>query len=251
MKKVALGNWIAVGLAVIMLFCIELVAPDSIFTPITPEKKSALSNAVKWAKREYDMISGEMEEVGTDTDLSEYKSDFKSANALYKAEKYTQAKVAYEKILEKCSLHLGARNNYVLALAHCGDYAGALKNSILLGLIHPNYEGNWVNILIPLYALGYGGADYTKELKDAGLSGNEGLEAEMDDKYFSEYIAEAYAYNRIYMEMEQELGGEKAVEAELAKYTDILLALRRQSPKDTDYTELLTYLEGLQKIRAK
>ena len=249
MKKIATGNFIAIGLAVIALFCIEFVKPDSLFKPMTPKNNSALSDAITWAKSEYDTISEEMSELTTGVDFSEYKGDFKSANSLYKAGKYTQAKTAYEKILDDCPLHLGARSNYVLALAHCGDYAGALKNSVLLGLIHPGYEGNWVNILIPLYALGYGSADYSTELKAADFPSNVNLESDMDDKSFSDYIAEAYAYNRIYMEMEQELGGEKAVEAELEKYKNILLALRSKSPRDTDYSELLTYLEGLQKIR--
>jgi len=249
MKKIAPGNWVAICLAVIALLCVKPVVPDSVFTPMSPDRRSALSDAIKWAKTEFDAISEEMSELTAGVDFSEYRSDFRSANALYKAEKYTQAKTAYEDILDECPLHLGARNNYVLALSHCGDYPGALKNSILLGLIHPDYEGNWVNILIPLYALGYGVADYASDLEDAGLSGNERLESGLDDKRFSDYIAEAYAYNRVYMEMEQELGGEKAVEAELAKYRSILLTLRSKSPRDTDYSELLTYLEGLQKIR--
>ena len=251
MKKIALGNWIAIGLAILVLFCIEFVKPDSVFKPMAQNNNSALSDAVKWAKSEYDTISDEMPKITSGVDLSEYKSDFQSANALYKAEKYTQAKKAYENILDECPLHLGARNNYVLALAHCGDYIGALKNSVLLGLIHPDYEGNWVNILIPLYALGYGSADYSTDLTDAGLSDNANLESDMADKSFPDYIAEAYAYNRIYMDMEQELDGEKAVEAEFTKYKDILLALRKKSSRDTDYSELLTYLEGLQKIRVK
>jgi len=206
-----------------------------------------VSDAVDWAKTNYSSIDKKMSGMKGSVNLSEYEGDFASANALFADGEYTKAKAKYESILSKCPVHLGARNNYVLTLCHIEDYGGSLANSILLGLIHPEYEGNWVNILIPLHAMGRKSVDsYSERLERAGLPDPERLEYDMHSEDFPDYIAEAYAYNRVYMEMEAKFS-EKELAAKMEEWKGILQALRGKSPDDSDYSELLAYLDGLEK----
>jgi hypothetical protein len=218
------------------------------FTALTPAKQSALADAVSWAKTEYAAIEAERSSATQEVDFSGYQNAFASANDLFKAGEYTDAKWAYADILTESPLHLGARNNYVLALSYCGEYESALNNSILLGLLHPSYEGNWVNILIPLYALGYDPAAYGAALSAAGFPSDSSLASNMRNHTISGYVDEAYAYNRVYMDMEAAYD-EDALADKMAELNDILQTLQETSPDDTDYSELLAYFEGLEKIR--
>ena len=242
------------GIMVFLLVTVTILTscskPSSTFTPLTPKNPSALSDAILWAKSEYNSIDENMTIAIEYVDFGIYKELFQIANSLYKSGEYENAKTVYENILAECPVHLGARNNYVLALVHCGEYEDALKNSILLGFIHPSYDGNWVNILIPLYALGYDNASYARDLRGAGFPDADSLNSNKDYESNHDYISEAYAYNRVYADMEAQIG-EKELNVKLAEYKSILQSLRDKSPNDTDYSELMTYFEGLQKIRSK
>jgi hypothetical protein len=202
-----------------------------------------LVEATDWARAEYYAIDDGLVGSTSEIDFSEYSSDFKTANAYYKAGDYESAKSAYESILYDCPVHLGARNNYVLALAQCEEYKDSLKNSILLGLIHPEYEGNLVNILIPLYALGYTADNYTVDLEFAGGSAFRGVYDEYY-KYDDENYDRAHLYNWIYAEMEGEL-----TDQDISFLQTVLESLKGTYPEETDYSGLLAYFEALRKIR--
>jgi tetratricopeptide (TPR) repeat protein len=224
--------------------------PDSVFKPRTPVRESDLQDAINWAKSEFEAIQAERETATEDINIEPYREAFKEANALYKSGQYEQALSEYTDILEQCPTHLGARNNRVLAHVQLQQYDVALKDSILLGLLHPSYEGNWVNIQIPLYGMGFDESSYASKLSEAGLPGSDTLEEAWEAKTFSDYVAEAYAYNRVYGDMESAMDKD-AIQANFAELKAILQNLAAQESKDTDYSELLAYLEGLQKIRTK
>jgi len=198
-----------------------------------------------------------MNQKTEEVDMNLYRGEFAYANILFKSGKYEEAGYMYLAILSDCPVHIGARNNYVLSLAYQGDYRESLRHSILLGITHPEYEGNYVNILIPLYALGHGESDYYASVRDAGFG--HGLDdfyetERYTDNYFlfgrfDNYITEAYAYNRAYADMELAYGAD-GYEIKMAELTDVLTILKNISPDDTDYAELYDYFEGLIKIRS-
>jgi len=185
-------------------------------------------------------IDYEMSLLTETTHSSWFVSDFRNANDCYKAGEFNEALERYEKILNSCPTHLGARNNYILTLVHLEQFEEALHNSMLLELMNPGYEGNQVNMLIPLYALGFNEEDLRHAWSDAGLPALGGIS---DDS-----ILRAYLYNRIYANMEKDMD-ESAVETNLAAMEDELTYLLEADPTDTDIIELLDYLEGLKKIR--
>ncbi|MCL2337065.1 MAG: hypothetical protein FWC60_06560 [Firmicutes bacterium] len=240
----------AVFVAMLLFGYCSHAKPSATFTPLTPKNPTALPDAIAWAVSEYGTINETMTSAAEPVEPSRYKTDFQAANSLYKSGDYVGAKAAYADILTQCPVHLGARNNYILALVHCGEYDEALKNAVLLGLLHPSYEGNLVNILIPLSALGYNNASSAADLQAAGFPGAAQLNADMADKAYPDDISAAYAYNRVYADMEGQIGAAE-LQAKLAEYTGILQSLRDKSPGDTDYTELMTYFEGLKQIRTK
>lgn len=231
-------------------------APANENKPITefnvhePVIKNALQDAVKWAKDEFKRIEDELNESKTEIDTDDYKSDFSAANKLYKAKRYKEAEESYAKILKSCPVHLGARNNYVLALAYQKKYEESLKNSILLGLLHPSYQGNWVNIQIPLYALGYDLKNHYAELKKAGMPDNSKTEKSVEDKKFADYIVSAYAYNFVYSAVETKIDA-KDLDSYFNNMKSTLEALKKQDGDDPDYPNLLKYLDGLLKLRKK
>jgi len=183
-------------------------------------------------------------------DMGKFSTAFKDANNLYKSGAFDKVKTRYEDILEKCPVHLGARNNYVLTLVQLGEYQPALVESILLGLIHPDYKGNWVNILIPLYALGYGGSTAPNILEGSGMPASPGYDPGNVSSGSLDEIDAAFLYNYVYAYMETEIS-EYELETRMKEFESVLLALKAKSPEDTDYSELLEYLEGLAIIRVK
>jgi tetratricopeptide (TPR) repeat protein len=215
---------------------------NSVFSPLTEKNTAVLTNAITWAKEQYSSINTNYSDEMVESVNDRIKEDFKAANDLYKAGEFEKAKAAYELIIEYFPPHLGARNNYVLTLAQLGEYEESLKNSILLGLLYPDYDGNWVNILIPLYALGYDEYAYIGKLTSNGfpsLSGVTNGEAQ---------LADAFTYNSVYTNMEAAYGEEELAE-KMSHFKGILETLKNSDPNDTDYSELFAYLEGLEKIR--
>ena len=244
------------------------VPPDTVFEPIAPKNDYILADAIEWAVNEFGYIEEYMSAVGADLDKDMFSGGFYDGNELYKLGAYEEAIVMYEGILSEYPAHLGARNNYVLALVQQERFEESLRNSILLGMVHPSYEGNWVNILIPLYALGYDNPAYADVLANTEFPDAEELETAVAAGEPLSEIQRAYAYNRVYADMEGEiyhydlsdlnsLGDilQAAVESDTeirAKYNefmDTLLMLRSGDREDTDYLELVLYLEGLMKLR--
>ncbi len=230
----------------------DMESMDSTFSPIQPDSAWVLEDVISETLIKYNDVEYFMAALTRTITPADFSTDFKEANALYKAGEYQNAKTAYENILAECPVHLGARNNYVLTLVRLEDYDAALSESILLGLIHPSYEGNWVNILIPLYALGYDGDSAADEMTAGGLTELPEFhpEDEQDLLNSSDSIHDAFLYNYIYSNMEAEMG-EEEMNTKIKEFKIILQTLKEKSPEDTDYSELLDYLKGLQKIRLK
>ena len=227
----------------------ETAIPDSVFYPNKPENSNLLSDVILEAKSKYTNIDRFMSALTEEIDTAVFADAFREANDLYKSRMFSDAKTKYEKILSDCPVHLGARNNYALTLVQLEEYKSSLTEFILLGLIHPEYKGNWVNILIPLYALGYDGKSTSGILEDAGLPKSPAYNPGSAGDSFNE-IDDAFLYNYVYAYMEAEIG-EDEIYARMEEFGNILRAMKDKSPEDTDYSELLAYLEGLQKIRLK
>lgn len=245
----------------------EEQTPDntSSFSPMKPQDSSVLERAVKWAQSTYsDIVNyGSFDKKKYDNYLKEQQdsynrlntarsSDFKAANNLYKSGDYAAAQKAYLNILSLGAfpLHLGARNNLVLAYANNGDYEESLRQAILLGLIHPDYKGNWVNILIPLYALGFDNASYSGVFRNTKYPPDSSLVTNMiigDSKRWDEFNY-AYAYNRVYSDMEASYNPNELSD-KMSEFKGILEKLRQRDPAAKDTAQLIEYFESLSKIR--
>ncbi len=229
----------------------EEIPADTRFRAMTPQDPDFLADAMTWAITEYDFINAVMSTVTEETDVSLYDAAFDVANALYKSEDYEGAEAAYLEILEEYPIHMGARNNLGLTLVQQQEYESALEHFLLLYLLHPSYEGNRVNIYIPLYALGYTDEEYYYSILDEYGLDYGSLEDAWSYMDFYDEIAEAYAYNRAYTEMEGEIN-EEELEEKLLHLEYVLMTLEEDvSPDDADYAELLEYYLNLKKIRTE
>jgi len=229
---------------------VEPEQPEFTFTPLAPIYESALADAITWAQAEFYRIFNVLNEANVEPDFEGRRHLFNSANAHYRAGRLSDAERGYASILANTPTHLGARNNYVLALFYQSKYEEALRNAILLAMLHPSHDATWVNIQLPLYALGYHAAVYTPILDslfgDYGLIGNLNLEQSLRNEQLRDYIAQAYAYNRSYADMEVEIG---MASMDFDQIEQVLLALVEQNPDDEDFAELLEYFRVLRELR--
>jgi hypothetical protein len=224
----------------------ETPQPDSTFKPISPQLAGALYNADKAALEEINAIADERKSATEEIDLSLYSEDFRAANQLYKSGDFESARRGYLEILDSCPLHLGARNNYSLSLMQLDNYEEALSQCLVIARTNPQYLGNRVNMLIPLYALGYNRSAYMEAI--SGFTDFDELELDMGFNESSSPFANAYAYNRVYAGIEESMD-EADASLEFDRFREILENIAANNPDDDDYWELIDYLEGLQKIR--
>ena len=182
--------------------------PDTVFQERTPGDSSFITELLNWVDTERTaIITDERNDAVAAGDLyPTYADAFAAANALFKEEDYGAAADGYAQILAECPGHLGAMNNYALAMMHLGDYETALKNVVLLGTLHQDYQGTWANFVLGCYALGFDARDVLAELQAAGLPFPEvGVfiaDVQAQGVLEENALYRAYAYNSMYSSME-------------------------------------------------
>lgn len=252
--------------------------PDTVFEERTPENPNLIGELISWvADERVVIIADEQNDVVAAGELyPTFAADFAAANQHYKNEEYDLAADGYTQILLNCPGHLGAMNNYALALMQKGDYEAGLKNIVLLATLHPDYYGVWPNFILGCYALGYDYNEVWNELRRAEI----GM-PDIGDFIYSvskpeeDALYRAYTYNQIYSDMEmplrivvhdesltQEMLDMQLASGEIteAEYNNTLLAQNYESwtywlqlfndyEHDPDIDALLAYAEGLNTIR--